>query len=211
MSDRPEGPFHRERPALLRVLACLGYLGCLSLVIGTLIAQQFVPDHDWVADTISDLAAGRWEIVMDIALYGFAASLMAIALAASHAHLGGAGWSVGVISLAVLAALVVVIGARNEYGDRDSDGVVIHTYLVYALGVLFIVVPLSMARGVGRHAPWARRALLALAVLWVVAAPVFFFLPTDIDGAYERGLGLIACGIVAVLSTVFLARGRRAG
>jgi hypothetical protein len=108
-------------------------------------AQSVVPNYHWVSDTISDPAADEWEIVMDVALYGFATGLFAVSLAAAHAHLGGPGWSIGVLSFAVLAALVIVVGARNEYVDDDNDGVVIHMYLVYGIVALFTLAPLCMA------------------------------------------------------------------
>ncbi|WP_370161818.1 DUF998 domain-containing protein [Limimaricola soesokkakensis] len=207
MKDALGQPIDAERPYLLLLLAGLGLLGCASLVGGTIAAQIVVPGHDWIADTISDLGAGEWEIIMDVALYGFAAGLFAMALAASHAHLGGIGWSAGVVSLAILAALVVVVGARNEYGDGDSDGVVIHIYLVYGLGALFLATPLSMAAGFGRDHPWARLALIGLAIAWAVGAPLFLMAPTTIDGLAERILGLIACAILAVMAYVFWRRG----
>lgn len=200
----------RERPYLLVALGSIGLAGCGALIIGTFIAPFFVPDYNWISDTISDLAAGHSEIIMDIALYGFAAGLMATALAASHAHLGGISWSVGVLSLAILASLVVVVGARNEYGDSDTEGVAIHIYLVYGLGIFFLLAPLCMARGVGISHGWAMRALFGLGVLWGISAPIFFLLPTSVDGIYERALGLIACAIVGTLCAVFLSRGRRA-
>lgn len=199
-----------ERPYLLKFLAGLGFAGCASLVIGTFIGQMFVPDYDWIADTISDLAAGEWEIIMDVALYGFAAGLLAMSLASAHAHLGSAGWSVGVIGLAALAAIVVVVGARNEYGDNDSEGVVIHSYLVYGLGALFLLAPLSMAKGFGRHSRRLRTVLIVLAVAWGLMAPIFLMSPTGIDGLLERILGLIACGIVCTMSYAFLQRGHAA-
>ena len=210
MKDATGQPVDAERPYLLLLLAGIGFLGCMSMIGGTIAAQIVVPGHDWIADTISDLGAGEWEIIMDVALYGFAAGLFATALAAAHAHLGGIGWSAGVVSLAILAALVVMVGARNEYGDADSDGVVIHIYLVYGLGALFLAAPLSMASGFGRHHPGARRALIGLAIAWVVMAPLFLMAPTSIDGLAERVLGLIACGMIAVMAWVFWQRGRDA-
>ncbi len=210
MKDATGQSVDAERPYLLLLLGALGLFGCVSMIAGTIAAQIVVPGHDWIADTISDLGAGEWEIIMDVALYGFAAGLFATALAAAHAHLGGIGWSVGVVSLALLAALVVVVGARNEYGDGDSDGVVIHIYLVYGLGVLFLAAPLSMAAGFGRDHPKVRVALIALAIAWAVAAPLFLMAPTSIDGLAERGLGLIACAMVAVMSLVFWQRGQQA-
>ena len=207
MKDAAGQPLDAERPYLLIFTAALGFLGCLSLIAGTIVAQIVVPGHDWIADTISDLGAGEWEIIMDVALYGFAAGLMAMALAASHAHLGGIGWSAGVVSLAILAALVVVVGARNEYGDGDNEGVVIHIYLVYGLGVLFLAAPLGMAAGFARHHPAMRRVLIGLAIAWGLMAPLFLMSPTSIDGLAERGLGLIACGIVAAMAWAFGQRG----
>lgn len=199
---------NRERPYFLIALGTIGIAGCAVSILGTLIAPFFVPDYNWMADTISDLAAGDSEIIMDVALYCFAAGLFAVTLAASHAHLGRVSWSVGVFSLAILSALVVIIGARNEYGDADSEGVVIHVYLVYALGFFFALAPLSMAQAIGIGHRWAKWSLLVLAVLWSVGSPIFFFLPTSFDGLFERVLGLIACAIVTVLSIVFLIRGR---
>ena len=210
MRDSTGHSIDAERPYLLMILGALGILGCATLLIGTLIAQMVVPGHDWIADTISDLGAGKHEIVMDVALYGFAAGLLATSLAASHVHLGGVGWSVGVISLAILAALVIVVGARNEYGDGDSEGVVIHIYLVYGLGLFFLLAPLCMASGFGRDHARTRWALVALGIAWGVAAPIFLFMPTSVDGLYERGLGVIACAIVTLMAWVFLRRGRAA-
>lgn len=197
-----------ERPWLLIVCGLVGLGGCAALIIGTLIAPSFVPDYDWIADTISDLAAGRWEIVMDVALYGFAAGLMASALGAAHAHLGRAGWSAGVLALSVLAAQVVIIGARNEYGDGDNEGVVIHIYVVYAMGVLFALVSATMQAGLrtSRHVT-AGKWLIGLGIAWTVTAPMFLMSPTTIDGLLERILGVFACGMVGVLSVIFLRRG----
>ncbi|MEX1234007.1 MAG: DUF998 domain-containing protein [Roseovarius sp.] len=205
----PKSGQRDERPWLLILLGAMGIGGCAALVIGTVVAPLFVPDYNWVADTISDLAAGEWEIIMDVSLYGFAAGLMAIALAASHVHLGKSGWSIGVMSLAVLSALVIIIGARNEYGDNDNEGVVIHIYLVYGLGVLFAVTSAVMQAGLraSGHAR-AGRWLIGFGLAWAIMVPVYLMSPTSIDGVLERILGVFACGMVVALSLVFLRRGR---
>lgn len=200
-----------EQPGLLIALGFLGLMGCATLILGAIIAPIFVPGHDWVADTISDLAAGEHEIIMDVALYGFAGGILATALAAAHAHLGRRRWSLGVLALVVIAALVIVIGARNEYGDKDNEGVVIHIYLVYALGALFLAMPLALARGLAdAHHRVAMKMLLGLAVVWGGLAPIFLMSPTSVDGAIERVLGLIASAMIAVLSVIFIQRGRGA-
>jgi hypothetical protein len=167
-----------------------------------------VPDYNWMTDTISDLGAGRLELIMDFALYGFAAGLFATALAASHIHCGRMRWSTGILCLSILAALVVIIGARNEYGDGDSHGIVIHDYLVFLLGALFFLAPALMAWDIAKISKSAKWMLLALGGIWAVLAPVFFLVPTSIDGLLERMLGLVACGIVSTLCVVFINHAR---
>ncbi|QFT94268.1 hypothetical protein FIU86_15570 [Roseovarius sp. THAF9] len=201
-------PAHRKRPVLMILLGILGIAGCISLVLGTFIAPFYVPNYNWWSDTISDLAAGESEIIMDVALYGFAIGVMATALAASHDHLGRSGWSIGVVSLAAIAGIVVIVGARNEYGDGDNEGVVIHIYLVYMLGALFTIVPATMTSGLRRVAPWAARAMIAFGAVWVVLAPIFLTMGTRWDGLVERIMGLAAAGVITVLSLIAIRNGR---
>ena len=40
-------------------------------------------------------------------------------------------------------------------------------------------------------------------------APVFFFLPTDVDGGWERGLALVVIAWVVVLARFVAGRRRR--
>ena len=208
MTHEAAKPKVENEPALMIALGVYAVAGCVIFIASILIADFVVPNHDWIADTISDLGAGRYEFIVDIGLYAFSASLISIALLAAHVHMGGWGWSVGVVGFALLGLLVFLVGARNEYGDHDNDGVIIHIYLVYGLGLLFLAVPLAMAKGAGRAGDRYRYALIGLALLWGVSAPVFFFLPDAIDGIYERYLGLIAMAIVVVLAHLFIARGR---
>jgi len=192
-------------------MICLGWVavvGCVILALSILIADFVVPNHDWIADTISDLGAGRYEFIVDIGIYAFSASLVACALLCAHLHLGQSRWSAGTIGLAALALIVFLVGARNEYGDGDSDGVVIHIYLVYALGLLILLVPWLLSDGLDDIAPGLAKALRGISLLWLLSAPPFFFLPTGIDGIYERYLGLIAMALVVLLGRFFIRRGR---
>jgi len=176
---------------MLGICAVLGFAGIVTLLLGNIIGSIVVPGHDWVADTISDLAAGRYEIIQDVALYGYAAGLLGIGLGAAHIHPGGHRWTLGVFALACLAAIVVVVGARNEYGDSDQEGVVIHIYLVYGLGILFAAAMISMAQDLDKYRRGMAKFSYTCAALWGVGAIIFFMLPTGYDGAWERGLGLV--------------------
>ncbi len=198
-----------EQPLLLRALSLLAALGCLVLATSILIADFVVPNHDWIADTISDLGAGRYEFIVDIGLYSFSAALIGLAVLAAHVHLGAWDWSVGIIALIVFGLLVFLIGARNEYGDNDNEGWVIHIYLVYALGVTMTVACFALARGAARASPRYRTILIATGIVWVASAPVFFFLPTDVDGIYERYLGAVSFVFVLTLAHLFHQRARQ--
>ncbi|QXT39652.1 DUF998 domain-containing protein [Gymnodinialimonas ceratoperidinii] len=187
----------------LKAMALTIWAGCIAVVVGLLVAQAMVPEYNWIADTISDLAAGENEIIMDVALYGFAFSFFAAALGLSHVR--GWDWRLPVsgLSMAGIAALIVVIGARNEYGDNDNDGVVIHVQLVYGLGVLMAAAPFLAARFAGEVHDGYGTALRVLGAVWIVAAPIFFFTGTSYDGLYERGLGLLAIGVVSIIGAMF--------
>jgi len=198
-----------EQPHLIRVLSLFAVFGCLALAGSILVADFVVPNHDWVADTISDLGAGRYEFIVDIGLYAFAFALICLAVLAAHVHLGGWDWSVGIFALTLFGLLVFLIGARNEYGDNDSDGWVIHTYLVYAVGITMTVACFALARGAARVSPRYRTILIATGIVWVASAPVFFFLPTDIDGIYERYLGAMSFVLALALAHLFYQRAKQ--
>lgn len=199
----------QEQPGLILALGYYAIAGCVIFIISILIADVVVPDHDWIADTISDLGAGRFEFIVDIGLYAFSASLICIAVLSAHVHLGGWTWSLGIVGFALLGLIVFLVGARNEYGDNDSEGVVIHIYLVYALGILMAVLPVALAGGAARAGDRYRKLLLAYAALWAVSAPFFFFLPDAVDGIYERYLGLISVATVITLAQLFITRARQ--
>ncbi|MCK0167294.1 DUF998 domain-containing protein [Jannaschia sp. S6380] len=205
--ERPGDPLP-EHPDILRGLAWIAMAGPVIFTVSILIADFVVPDHDWIADTISDLGAGRYEFIVDIGIYAYAASLIALSSGAAHAHLGGRGWTAGIFGLILTGLIVFLVGARNEYGDGDSEGWVIHTQLVWALGVAFAVIPWGMSAGadaISKTYGWMCRLAT---ILWVPLAPIFFFLPTDIDGLYERMLGGIT--FVFVYAIALTLRGRAA-
>ncbi len=178
-------------PGFMRTLIWITVLGAIGLIGGNIVGSIVVPGHDFVADTVSDLAAGRYEIIQDVSLYGFAASLTALSLACAHLHNGVTRWSLLTFALILLALCVVIIGARNEYGDGDNEGIVVHIYIVYALGALFAAVFLLMALEGGRIAAFMPALSWGCLVLWGLGAPIFFLLPTEWDGLWERGLGVI--------------------
>lgn len=209
--DRPRRATTWHDPLLLRFCAAAGFAGCVALFAGNVIGSVIVPGHDWISDTISQLAAGPYEIVQDVALYAYASGLIALAVGGAHAHPGGWRWSAGLIALCILALLITMIGARNEYGDSTQGGLVIHTELVVLMGVAYAGGMVATAPGLGRERPWMRPACLALAAAWSVGAILYFAVAPDaIKGAWERGLGLFALAWALLLSDRLRRTARRA-
>lgn len=183
---------------LIRAAAIMGLVGSIALVGANIWGSIVVPDHDWIADTVSDLGAGRYEYIQDIGLYGYAFGLTAISLALAHLHSDHTAWNIGLASLSFCAIFIVIIGARNEYGDGDNEGVVVHIYLVYAMGALFAATFFGFAEGLDRIRPRYRAISYICGALWSVGAVIFFLMPTEWDGIWERGLGVIT--VIWVLS-----------
>ena len=183
----------------------IGVAGCALVSLAILIAPAFVPDYDWIRDTISDLAAGDSKWIVDYGLYAFAAGLAATAFGMWHVHPGGRGWTAASVAIGVAALAVLVIGARDEYGDGDTGGLVIHSYVVMAYGLAMAVAAFAAAPSAAAARGWFRPALIGLGLLWCLASPYFFFMGTSWDGLYERGLGVIAAAITVILDRVLVA------
>lgn len=202
-------PARLPSPTLLTVCAWIGIVGCAVVVAGNLLGSFLVPNYDFFADTVSDLAAGKYENIQDVAIYAHAVAAVALAVAAAHLQPDGRRWSLGILFLCLMALLESIIAARNEYGDGDSSGVVIHLWLVLPLGLLYIAAPLAMARGMALWRPEARRTSIAVAVFLILGIPAYFFVPTAWDGLAERLLGVANLVWTISLCRVLLDAGRR--
>lgn len=187
-----------------RACGLLGLLGILASVVTSLVGVWVHDRVGFVAETISDLAAGRHAWIQDLGLYALALGMVATAAALWRGGPHGLAWRVGTAGLIVLAIIIAVIGGYGEYGDLDEGGVVIHIYLVIALGVGFPAVVLLLTPGLRRFDPaWGRWNAL-LAVVWIVAAPLFFLVPTGWDGLYERGVALLLLVWLAALARLLM-------
>jgi hypothetical protein len=195
-----------ERPPLLQGMAIMAVGGWVVFTVCILVADFVVPDHDWIADTISDLAAGEYEMITDMGIYAYSAALMACAVGAAHAHMGGKGWTWSIYALIVTGLVVFLVGARDEYGDGDDESVALHVYLVYTLYVTFAFMPWAMSDGVALVSRPIAFVMRGVTVAWTILAPFFFFLPTAIDGIYERMLGAITFVFVTCLALAFWKR-----
>ena len=123
-------------------------------------------------------------------------------------NLGGLRWKTAAVLLGLLGVDVILIAEHNQYAGRPGVGAAIHIYCVYALAILFAATSLLLSFGlrkVGRN--WYRYSM-GTAIIWTILAPIFFFVPTSIDGAYERFISLITISWVAAISWLLIKRGR---
>ncbi len=199
----------KERPELLIFCGLVGLIGCL-MPLAALSWAALVTDHDFIADTVSDAARGNRKWIMDVGFYFHAAGLLGLAIAAAHAHLGRAGWSLGIFALAFLALVVVLLGLWDEFGrtSENPQGMSVHTRLTFLLGPLFVAGPLLMAKGAGGVRPAYGWAFVAAAVLWAVFAVAFKLSPDAYDGLVEK-IAIAATLLWTVpLSIMMIVRGR---
>lgn len=178
------------QPELLLLCGLVGLIGSIAPVLFNLVAA-LIAEHDFVADTISDLGRGPHKWIMDTGFYISAAGLVALALAAAHAHLGRLAWSLGLLCLVFTSLVTVMLGLWDKFGGEGDISV--HTQLTFFLGPLYLLGPLLMAPAVRRvNSRYALSFVLA-AVFWAVFATAFKLAPNSIDGILEK---------VAVLATL---------
>lgn len=198
------------RPELLLVCGIIALLGTVAPILAMTTGWLFT-DHDFVADTISDLGRGPHKIIMDVGFYMNSAAILALAIAAAHLHLGRTRWSFGIFTLTLLALLTVMIGLWDAFGRTNAEGagMAVHTWLTFGLGPLYLVGPVLMAPGVARLHRWMPWAFYASAALWIVFATAFKLSTDDIDGLIEKIALCATYGWTLPLTWLFLKHGRQ--
>jgi hypothetical protein len=200
-----------ERPELLIFAGAAGLLGQIAPIVAMVVAI-WLTGHDILGETVSELGHGWRKTIMDTGFYLNACGLLALAIAAAHAHLGRSGWTIGVFSLALLALVVTLVGLWDDLRpDPGSDAAMsVHTKITFALFPLYIAGPLFMVQGARRISPVYPVLFIASAAIFAVFAIAFKLSPTGYDGILEK----IALGATMLwttsLSILMLRRGRRA-
>ena len=190
------------------VCGIIGIFGCLSVIIANIIGIIVVEKHNPISETISALAITKYAWIQDLGLNLYAAAMIACAIGLYTWNLEGLRWKIAAVLLGLLGIDVILIAEHNQYAGRPGVGASIHIQCVYALAVLFALITLLLSFGlrrVGRN--WYRYSM-GTAIVWTVLAPIFFFVPTNIDGAYERFISLITISWVGAISWLLIKKGR---
>lgn len=200
----------RERASDKVSLCCgiLGLLGCLAAIVTDLIGIIVVEQHNPISETISSLAITKLAWIQDSGLSLFAFGMIACAIALSRWNTDKAKWKIGTLLLFLLGIDILLIAQHNQYAGREGVGASIHLQCVIVMAVLFTLITILLASGLreaGRN--WYRYSM-GTAIFWLVLSPIFFIMPTHIDGAYERFIALIMISWVTAISWILIQHGR---
>jgi hypothetical protein len=206
--DVREGRF--SRTSFLRFCGWAAILGVVSAALANLIASGIVEDYSMVSQSISALAAGERSWIQDLGLYILAVGIAALALGLGAWQSHHRSWMMGVAALSLIALDIVAIGFFHGYAKEDVSGTHLHTYAVYALGLLFAATA-SLA-GISLRRSEKRVSVFSFVIwfLWILSAPFFFSVPSSWFGLYERGLGLLLLAWICVMGWLLWNRNREA-
>ena len=176
----------RIEPLLLGFCGIFGLIGSLAPT-ATMAWAGMVAEHDFLADTLSDLGRGPHRRIMDTGFFINAASLIALALAATQLHGGQKRWSGAILAMVLLALNIVAIALWDAFGRTAPDaGMSVHTQLTFGLAPLYFFAPLLMASVLRDEATAMARLFVVSAGLWAVFAVAFKLAPDWIDGGLEK-------------------------
>lgn len=183
--SRTDSKTHRE-PLLLYTCGTLGIIGSLAPTV-TMVWGGLISEHDFMADTVSDLGRGAHGVIMDTGFFINAAAMLGLALGAANLHGGQRHWTGAILCLSLLALNIVAIGLWDAFGrTAEGDGRSVHTWLTFGLAPLYLLGPLLMAPVVRGGHPRLAAAFVLSAVLWIILAAVFKLSPDGVDGFFEK-------------------------
>ena len=174
--------------------------GCAIAVACDLLGVGLSERIGIASDTISNLAAGPWDILSDLGIYAFVVGVLAVTVGLIRWRVSRWDWRLGTVLLVLLAIDYTLIAAYEAYST--GEGMQIHYKLVYFMGAAF---PLTVLLTAGQFYEIDRRLGIALYVggaLWAIAAPFLFLVPTAWDGLYERGLALGKLGWFVIMGVM---------
>lgn len=181
---------------LYRWLGALALFSAAAFIASDVALWLLTPGYNPIADTISDLAAGRLSWVMDAAIVLFAIGVLALASGfVLRDDEDAKSWLVR-IGLLLLALTMLPLALLENYAKRSQEGLVLHPYLVTLFGVLVAALLwFAPSKAERRRFPLDPRLFAAV---WVLAAPFLDFVPDAIQGLYERALMWMLMAAVAV-------------
>ena len=190
------------------ICGIIGIFGCLAAIVTDIIGIVVVEKHNPISETISTLAITKSAWIQDLGLTLFAFGTIACAIALSRWKITKAKWKIGTLLLFLLGIDIILIAQHNKYAGREGVGAAIHLQCVIAMAILFTLTAILLASGLRKADRIWYRYSMATAIFWLVLAPIFFIMPTQVDGAYERFIAMIMIFWVAAISWLLIRKGQ---
>ena len=190
------------------ICGIIGIFGCLAAIVTDIVGIIVVEKHNPISETISTLAITKYAWIQDLGLTLFAFGMIACAIALSRWRIDKAKWKTGTLLLFLLGIDIILIALHNKYAGREGVGAAIHLQCVIAMAILFTLTAILLASGLRKASRNWYRYSMATAIFWMVLAPIFFIMPTKIDGAYERFIAIIMISWVAAISRLLIRKGQ---
>lgn len=179
-----------------KTLGTVGLLGCVAAVLADGVAVVVVEGYDPISQTISALAAGPHSWIEDSGLIALSVAILAIAAGLACWPSAAKRWFAGCLATTSMGLLLLTVALYNGYGNAPEKSA-IHMTLVWLMSGFFFASALLLAQTPTADARGWRLYSLGLASLWLLGSIPFFFLPTSMDGIYERCLALLVIAWLA--------------
>ena len=190
------------------ICGIIGIFGCLAAIVTDIVGIIVVEKHNPISETISTLAITKSAWIQDLGLVLFAFGMIACAIALSRWRIDKAKWKIGTLLLFLLGIDIILIAQHNKYAGREGVGASIHLQCVIVMAILFTLTTILLASGLRKAGRNWYRYSMATAIFWMVLSPIFFIVPTQIDGAYERFIAIIMISWVAAVSWLLIRKGQ---
>lgn len=201
-----------DRPAVPHpvLFACgvLAGLGAVLAVAGDIITVRLNDEINFVANTVSQGAAGPHSIWVDLGLTAEAIGLAAIGWGLYHWRGDGLRFKAGCGLLALTGLMLLAIAWRNAYGDGEPSAFVIHEPLTLVMGLVFAGALGLLAKEFGEMDTGYHRFSVITGGAWILVWPAFILSPEAWNGAVERVAGFTLAAWMVIAGRLLMRRGR---
>ncbi|MGJ3230190.1 MAG: DUF998 domain-containing protein [Oceanicaulis sp.] len=202
-----------DRPAVPHptVFACgiFALLGAAAGLAGDIITIRLNEKLNFIANTVSQGAAGPHALWVDLGLTLQGIGLVAIAAGLHHWRIGRKPrFIAGCAVLALTGLSVILLAWHNAYGDGEPGGFVFHKPLTLVIGLLFAGALGLLAKELGELDSGYYRFSFIAGGAWLVAWPAFIVTPEAFNGAVERVAGFTMIVWMVIAARLLMRRGR---
>lgn len=204
--------FRPDRPAIPHraqfVCGLIAVLGAVLAVAGDIITVRLNDQINFIANTVSEGAAGPHSIWVDLGLSAEAAGLAAIGWGLYSWRGEGLRFKAGCAALGLTALIILAIAWHNAYGDGEPSAFVIHEPLTLVMGLLFAAALGLLAKDLGEMDTGYFRFSFIAGGAWILVWPAFVISPEAWNGAVERVAGFTLVVWMVIAGRLLMRRGR---